>query len=119
MPSMQLAPEVVLRHASVLPGVNPADAGIGRPTGHGPPVRLVPGAVALLVALILLGGLLTSAITWSASLVAWLVLATTFTAVGAAVTWRVPENPFGWVLLAIGTTSAIAVGAAGDEVTGA
>jgi two-component system NarL family sensor kinase len=79
----------------------------------------VPGAVALLVVLMLVGGSLAFATEWSLDLAAWLMLATTFTAVGALIASRVPENAFGWVLLSIGATSAITVSTASADVPGA
>lgn len=66
-------------------------------------------AVVLLVVLVLLAGALAFGTPWSLEVAAWLVLATAFTAVGAAVVSRVPENAFGWVLLSIGATSAVTV----------
>jgi two-component system NarL family sensor kinase len=83
-----------------------------------PSVRFVSNAIALFVVLILLGGELAFTLERSLDVVAWLVLATTFTAVGAAVVSRVPENSFGWVLLAIGVTSAITVSTASVDVPG-
>lgn len=66
-------------------------------------------AVVLLVVAILVGGRLAFTIPWSMDVAPWLVLATMFTAVGAAVASRVPAHPFGWIALAIGATSAISV----------
>jgi hypothetical protein len=79
----------------------------------------VSDAVVLLVVLALVGGPLAFGTRWSPDVVAWLMLATTFTVVGAAVVSRVPENPFGWLLLSIGATSAITVSIASGQVPGA
>jgi signal transduction histidine kinase len=79
----------------------------------------VSDAVVLLVVLVLVGGPLAFGTEWSLDVVAWLILATTFTVVGAAVVSRVPENPFGWLLLSIGATSAITVSIASAQVPGA
>jgi two-component system NarL family sensor kinase len=81
--------------------------------------RLVPSAVVALVGLVLVGGALAFGTAWSSDVMAWLTLATTFTVVGAAVLSRVPENPFGWVMLSIGATSAITVATASADVPGA
>lgn len=83
-----------------------------------PAPRLVSNVVVLLVALILVAGPLAFGTQWSLDVVAWLLLATTFTVVGGAVVARVPENPFGWVVLAIGATSAITVSIASGDVPG-
>jgi signal transduction histidine kinase len=81
-----------------------------------PSPRLVSGAVAMLAVPVMLGGWLAFEISWSADVAAWLVLATTFTGVGVAVVFRVPGNPFGWVLLSIGAASAVTVGTWSAEV---
>ena len=80
--------------------------------------RRAPYAVTLLVAIILLGGPLAFGITWSLDIAAWLMLAMTFTVVGAAVVSRVPDNLFGWALLSIAVTSAITVSSVGEDVPG-
>lgn len=84
-----------------------------------PTPRLVSNVVMLVVALVLVGGSLAFASEWSLDVVAWLTSATAFTVVGAAVASRVPENPFGWVLLSIGAVSAITVSIAGANVPAA
>jgi two-component system NarL family sensor kinase len=98
--------------------MNSASARLGHWTRSQLSARFVSNAVALLVALILLGGLLAFRIEWSVDVAAWLVLATTFTAVASAVVSRVPENMFGWMLLSIGVTSAITVSTASPDVPG-
>jgi two-component system, NarL family, sensor kinase len=82
-----------------------------------PSVRLVSNVVALLVVLSLVGGLLAFEIDWTPDVVAWLVLATTFTALGVTVVVRVPGNPFGWLLISIAITSAIMVSTASAQVS--
>lgn len=120
VPPLQLVGKVVGRK-SLLPvdlaGVR-VRVRVGRWARGWASARLVSNVVALLVAVILLGGLLAFGIDWGLDVAAWLVLATTFTAVGAAVVSRVPENRFGWVLLSIGATSAITVGTASTDVPG-
>ncbi len=83
----------------------------------GPSARLVSGAVALLAALVLLGGL-ASGSRPDADFAGWLVLATMCTAAGAAIVARVPGCSFGWLLLAIGATSAVTVSTVGLDVSG-
>jgi two-component system NarL family sensor kinase len=78
----------------------------------------VSSAVALLVVFSLLVGPLALGSRWSVGLAAWLMLATTFTGVGVAIASRVPHNPFGWLLLSIGATSAMTVSTATADVPG-
>jgi two-component system NarL family sensor kinase len=83
---------------------------IGRWVRDRATARLASNAVVLLVVLVLAAALLAFDIPWNRDWAPWLVLAATFTPVGAAVVSRVPRNSFGWVALAIGATSALAVG---------
>jgi two-component system NarL family sensor kinase len=75
--------------------------------------------VGSLVIVLLLGGPLAFGTSWNLDVVAMAVLATTFTAVGVAVATRVPRNRFGWLMLAIGATSAITMSTWSDDVPGA
>lgn len=85
---------------------------------HGLGVR--PGAAAraaaLLVALVVVAGSLAFPIDWSLDVAGWLALAATFAVVGAAVVARVPDNAFGWLVLAIAAASAVTVGLASGDV---
>ena len=73
------------------------------------------GTVALLVALVLVGAPLAHGVDWSLDVVTALIFATSLTAIAVAVIARVPENAFGWVLLAIGAVSALTVGTASAD----
>ncbi|MEA2495263.1 MAG: hypothetical protein QOJ29_3174 [Thermoleophilaceae bacterium] len=75
-------------------------------------------AVVLLVVLVLVGGPLVFDIPWNRDIAPWLMLAALFTTVGGAVMSRVPRNRFGWVVLAIGATSAISVSIWTDDLPG-
>ena len=72
-------------------------------------------AVALLVALVLVGAPLAHGVDWSLDVATALIFATSLTAIAVAVIARVPENAFGWVLLAIGVVSALTVGTASAD----
>jgi len=89
-----------------------------RPPGR-PSARAVAQAVALLAGLALAGGCLGLGVGWSMELAGWVGPAAAFTAIGLAVALRVPENPFGWLMLAIGAASAITAGTWAADVPGA
>src|SRR5204862_6623922 len=104
---------------ALLPRVVPRDRPDSKAGTRGSRLApLVSRAVVLAAALALAGGVLAFDIPWSVDVAAWIVLATAFTVVGMLVISRVPANPFGWLVLAIGATSAIAVGTWSDDLTG-
>lgn len=93
-----------------------APARVGRWTRRRPSARLASKAVALLVLVVVAGGRLAYGADWDADFAAGLLLATTFAVVGVAVVSRVPENPFGWLLLSIALTSAVTVSTTSADV---
>src|SRR4051812_41750911 len=76
-------------------------------------VRVLVWGAWLLVAVSVVAQLAnTSAPLHGADIVDVVLISITSTVVGGAIAARVPENTFGWILLAIGTTGAVAASAA-------
>ncbi|MEA2234334.1 MAG: hypothetical protein QOD83_4150 [Solirubrobacteraceae bacterium] len=95
-----------------------AGARFARRTPRRSSTRAMVGFVALLSLSVMLCGWIAFGIGWSAELAAWLGPAVAFTGFGVAVARRVPENPFGWLLLSIGGASALTAGTWSDAVPG-